>query len=277
MNRNEVICISGCSSGIGRALAERLAAQGAIVYAGLRELEAHSSLTGARPLQLDVTRADQAGDAMRTIERECGRLDVLINNAGVNVIGPWELTPTDVVRRAFEVNFFGAVELTKAALPLMRSQRDGHILMVSSLSALVALPAGGVYAASKSALEAFAESLSYEVRRWNIRVSIVNPGGYATALDVKSWRPSVPEGPYAPLTTSLRAPSAAGAGSAEEAADRIIKVLSEPPGRLRHPLDDTGRRIFHELRWDIDREPIARAASGLGWWLNGADAEDGQP
>ena len=254
----------------------RLAEQGATVYAGMRELRTAPTLSGVRALQLDVTIPGQIAGAMDVIARECARLDVLINNAGVNTLGPWELVPAAIIRRTFEVNFVGAVELTKAALPLMRAQRAGHVLVVSSLSALVALPAGGVYAASKAALEAFAESLSYEVRRWNIRVSIVNPAGYATGLQAGAWRPHAADGPYASLVDSLGTQRRSAACDAEQAAARIIGLLDDQGECLRHPLDETARRVFGRLNWESgrEREQIARDASGLGWWLDGSDAVD---
>jgi NAD(P)-dependent dehydrogenase (short-subunit alcohol dehydrogenase family) len=271
MGRNEVICISGCSSGIGRALAEHLAAQGASVYAGMRDLEKAPQLAGVQPLQLDVTSAEQIRAALALIERQSGRLDVLINNAGINALGPWEIVPAEVVTRVFDVNFFGAVELTKAALPLMRAQRGGTIAMISSLSAHLALPAGGAYAASKFALDAFAESLSYEVRRWNIRVVSVSPAGYDTGLDAGTWRPSADScGPYAPLFDAMHARSGTGAGTAQDAADRVIAALDDRSGRLRHPLDETGREVFRMLGLESEsaREVIIRKASGLTWWFD---------
>ncbi len=270
MPHAEVICISGCSSGIGHALAERLAARGATVYAAMRDASAAPPPRGARPLQLDVTRAEEISAAIATIERECGALDVLINNAGINAIGPWEIVPAEVMRRTFDVNFFGAVELTRAVLPLMRRRRRGTIVMISSLSAQVPLPASGVYAASKFALDAFAESLSYEVRRWNIRVAIMSPGGYATELDAKAWRPAATSsGAYAPLLDSLRKGAGAGAGTAEDAADRIIAAMDDDSGRLRYPLDDTGHWVFSTLSEGTEsaRDAVIRTASGLAWWL----------
>lgn len=274
MRGNEVICISGCSSGIGRALAERLAARGASVYAGMRDLKSAPQLVGVEPLQLDVTRPEQIQAALAAIERRDGRLDMLINNAGINAIGPWEVVPPEVVTRVFAVNFFGAVGLTKAALPLMRRQRGGTVALISSLSAHVALPTGGVYAASKFALDAFAESLSYEVRRWNIRVVSVSPAGYDTGLDAGTWRPAADScGPYTPLLEAMRAPSGTGAGTAQDAADRIIAALEDRSGRLRHPLEETGREVFRRLGLESEtaREAIIREASGLTSWFDERD------
>lgn len=270
MRHGEVICISGCSSGIGRALAKRFAAQGATVYAGMRDLRKAAQIAGVASLQLDVTRPEEIRAALATIEQRSGRLDMLINNAGINAVGPWETVPTEVVRRLFDVNFFGAVELTRAALPLLRRQQGGTIALISSLSAHLALPAGGVYAASKFALDAFAESLSYEVKRWRIRVVSVSPGGYESGLDAATWRPPAEGcGPYAPLFESLHAPAGTGAGTARDAADRIITALDDRSGRLRHPLDETGREVFRVLGLESEsaRAQIIRNASGLSWWF----------
>src|ERR1700730_7678393 len=111
----QTICISGCSSGLGLALAERLAQQGALIYAGLRDLRDAKRLPeGARPLRLDVTKEEEIAAAVASMERQSGGVDVLINNAGSHAIGPWEVVPAEVVRQTFEVNFFGAVALTKA-------------------------------------------------------------------------------------------------------------------------------------------------------------------
>jgi len=271
MRHDEVICISGCSSGIGRALAERFAAQGATVYAGMRDLKKAAEIAGVEPLQLDVTRPEQIRAALASIEQRSGRLDMLINNAGINAVGPWEIVPTEVVRRVFDVNFFGAVGLTGAALPLMRRQHGGTIALISSLSAHLALPAGGVYAASKFALDAFAESLSYEVGRWGIRVVSVSPGGYESGLDAATWRPAAQGcGPYAPLFEALHAPSGTGAGTAWDAADRIMAALDDRSGRLRHPLDETGRDVFRVLGLESEsaRAAVIRKASGLSWWFD---------
>ena len=269
-----IACVSGCSSGLGRALVAQLAARGDLVYGGVRDPADGPRLPdGVRPLPVDVTRPDQVAAAIETIERNSGRLDLLISNAGAYAAGPWEVVPDDVLRRLFDVNFFGAVQLARAVLPLMRRQGGGRIVVVSSLSGLVGLPADGPYAASKFALEAFAESLSYEVRRWNIRVTIVNPGGYATQLMRRAWRPTTGvTGPYAPLLARL--PAQAGSGSPEQAAAAIIAVADASDGPLRHSLDATGRGVFRVLGIDAqaEREALVRGASGFAWWIDGQAA-----
>ena len=274
MAQQRTVLISGCSSGLGLALARRLTATGWLVYAGIRRQEDAAKLPpSAVPVILDVTHPDQAAAAIAQIEKSGKRLDALINNAGVNAIGPWEVVPTEVVRSVMEVNFFGAMNLTRAALPLMRRQNGGTVVMVSSLSSLVGLPGDGIYAASKFALEGFAESLAYEVQRWNIRIAIANPGGYATELAQKAWRPTVEQmGPYSPMVEQLLAKSGGG-GNPEDGAAAIVALLDQPPGNLRHPLDATARMVFGVLGFDkqAERRTLARNASGLAWWSDGQD------
>ncbi len=273
MTHQRTVLISGCSSGLGLALARRLSAAGWRVHAGIRkEADAAQLPPSVLPVILDVTRSEQVTAAIEDVESRSGRLDALINNAGVNAIGPWEAIPVEIVRSVMEVNFFGALSLTRAALPLMRRQNDGTIVMVSSLSALVGLPGDGVYAASKFALEAFAESLAYEVQRWNIRIAIANPGGYATQLAHKAWRPKTAEsGAYAPLVEHMLSKSGGG-GDPDDGAAAVAALLEQPSGDLRYPLDATARMVFGALGFDKqpERRSLVRNASGLAWW---SDAE----
>ena len=266
-----VVCISGCSSGLGLALAEQCVARGDVVYAGLRDLADRSRLpSAARALRLDVTNADDIAAALATVEREFGRLDVLINNAGTCVEGPWELVPSAMLRKVFDINFFGAVELTQAMLPLLRRHSGGSIVMISSLSGIVSLPTDGAYSASKFALEAFAESLSYEVKRWNIRVVVINPGGYSTELLSKAWRPNADAfGVYRELMQHL--PSKRGSGKPKDAATAILAAIDDRTGPLHYSLDDVGRYVFRTLGIDdaSQREALVRKASGLAWWIDG--------
>ncbi len=274
MTEPRTVLISGCSSGLGLALARRLQSSGWNVYAGIRNPQDASQLpAGATPVTLDVTNDEQVASAVSRIQNETGRLDALINNAGVNAIGPWEVVPLETVRAVMEVNFFGALRLTRAALPLMRRRAAGTVVMVSSLSSLIGLPGDGVYAASKFALEGFAESLSHEVKRWNIRVVIANPGGYATELARKAWRPQRSQaGDYAPLVDELLS-AGAGEGNPDDAAGQIVALLERQQTDLRNPLDATARMVFSVLGFDrqAERHSLARNASGLAWWSDGED------
>ena len=201
----EVVLITGCSSGIGRSTALQLAAAGHIVYASARRPETLAELTsaGCRPLALDVTDEESMAAAVATIEAEHGAVDVLINNAGYGQYGPIEQVPLDEVRRQFETNVFGLIRLTQLVLPAMRAKRHGRIINVSSMGGRTTLPGGGVYHASKYAVEALSDALRIELRPFGIDVVVIEPGAVRT--------------PWAEVARA-GTPSGAGDGSGHAAA-----------------------------------------------------------
>ncbi len=184
---SSIVLITGCSSGIGRAAAQRLAARGHTVYAtarreeSVRELADWAASAGsARARALDVTQPDAIAAVVTEILDAEGRIDALINNAGYGQFGAVEDISLDAWRRQMETNLIGAVALTQACLPAMRRQQAGRIINVSSVVAHIAAPLMGPYAASKHALDAFSQSLRNEVARWGIRVVLIEPGPIAT-------------------------------------------------------------------------------------------------
>jgi NAD(P)-dependent dehydrogenase (short-subunit alcohol dehydrogenase family) len=173
------VVITGASSGIGEACARHLAAAGHEVLAGARkdsDLD-HIRSRGWTALRLDVTDAD----SVRAAAEQAGRVDGLVNNAGVSVAGPLEFVPIEDLRRQFEVNVVGQVAVTQAFLPALRASR-GRIVNMGSIAGRVALPALGPYAASKYALEAISDSLRRELRAHGVHVAIIRPGSIATAI-----------------------------------------------------------------------------------------------
>jgi NAD(P)-dependent dehydrogenase (short-subunit alcohol dehydrogenase family) len=179
------VLISGASRGIGRATSLRLARAGWTVYATVRRAEDGEELVaegGAeiRPLQLDVTDDAQIAALGEALPE---RLDALVNNAGIVVSGPLEALSADDVREQFEVNVVGAVALTNAVLPRLRTAR-GRIVFVSSLSGRISTPMTGAYNASKFALEAIADAWRLELRRWGVKVVLVEPA----MTDTDLWR-----------------------------------------------------------------------------------------
>ncbi|HEY2283431.1 MAG TPA: SDR family oxidoreductase [Solirubrobacteraceae bacterium] len=187
--------ITGASTGIGRATTLRLAAAGWRVFAGVRERAAGERLLAEAaagqviPLTLDVTDAGQIEQARARIQEEtarggapgAGRLDALVNNAGIGVGGPLELLSPEDLRMQFEVNVFGQVAVTRALLPALRAAR-GRIVLVSSIGGRVAVPYNGPYAASKHAIEAIGDALRGELHSSNIAVSLVEPGSVKTPI-----------------------------------------------------------------------------------------------
>jgi NADP-dependent 3-hydroxy acid dehydrogenase YdfG len=175
---SKAVLITGCSSGIGEATARRLAGHGWKVYASARRPEsiAHLADAGCELLQLDVCDERSMRAAVETVEREHGAVGVLVNNAGYSQGGPVEQVPMEAVRRQFETNVFGLIELTQLVLPAMRAQHWGKIVNVGSMGGRLTLPGGGFYHATKHALEAISDALRFEVRGFGVDVTLVEPG-----------------------------------------------------------------------------------------------------
>jgi NAD(P)-dependent dehydrogenase (short-subunit alcohol dehydrogenase family) len=172
------VLITGCSSGIGRATARRLAERGMTVYATARKLDGLGDLTdsGCRLLRLDVTDESSMRAAVDAVEAEHGNVDALVNNAGYSQSGAIESVPMEKVRRQFETNVFGLVRLTQMVLPGMRRVRRGRIVNISSMGGRLVFPGGGYYHATKYAVEAITDALRFEVAGFGIQAVLIEPG-----------------------------------------------------------------------------------------------------
>jgi len=180
--KRQVVLVTGCSSGIGRATAVEAAERGHQVFASARRLEDVADLASLviDTLALDVTDGDSVAEAIRAIVGRAGRIDALVNNAGYGQYGAIEDVSLPEWRRQFDVNVFGALAVLQAVLPVMREARRGTIVNVSSIAGKVTIPFAGPYCASKHALEAISDALRVEVAPWKIRVVVVEPGPIAT-------------------------------------------------------------------------------------------------
>lgn len=208
VHAHQVVLITGASRGIGYATAELLAKDGYTIYAGVRETSSldlvtkHTSLKNFHILPLDVTDQQSVDLAIKKIITSEGRLDVLVNNAGIMVYGTIENVTIEEAQKIFNVNFFGVMRITQAVLPIMRAQKKGRIIQISSRSGFRPLPSISVYAASKYALEGVSETMAATLKPWNIDISLVEPGPVSTDLDYLSpygtrFTPS--EDPYYPI------------------------------------------------------------------------------
>jgi NAD(P)-dependent dehydrogenase (short-subunit alcohol dehydrogenase family) len=177
-NISKAVLITGCSTGIGRATALRLAGHGWTVYATARRPESIADLeqSGCKTLALDVTDEESMRAAVKAVEEAEGAVGVLVNNAGYSQGGPVEQVPMEAVRRQFETNVFGAIRLAQLVLPAMRAQRWGKIVNVSSMGGRLTFPGGGLYHASKYALEAIGDALRFEVRGFGVDAILIEPG-----------------------------------------------------------------------------------------------------
>ncbi len=271
-NAAPVALVSGAASGIGRATVRALSLAGWTVYAGYRP-EGRSPPPPEGPghgrvhwLALDVTDAPARRAALAVISTAHARLDALVNNAGILAAGPVEELPERTLRAVMEVNFFGALGLTRTFLPLMRSNHGGVIVMVSSLSGLIGLPFDGAYAASKFALEGMSESLAYELEPAGVRVALIEPGAYATAL---GDAPQAATGPSAyPEFERLRRERAtracAGADPADAARVIVDTIMRQAP-QLRVPCGEQARAVSEQLRTldAAQRRALALSAAGV--------------
>ncbi|MFD0762551.1 SDR family oxidoreductase [Lutibacter aestuarii] len=178
---SKVVLITGGSSGIGKSVGEFLLQKGFIVYGTSRNPQNNPN----HPFQLialDVTNVETIQKAIDKVISNEGRIDVLVNNAGMGITGPIEETPTQEMRNVFETNFFGAIEVMKAVLPQMRQQKRGLIINVTSIAGYMGLPFRGIYSATKGALEIVTEAIRMEVKGFGIHITNVAPGDFATNI-----------------------------------------------------------------------------------------------
>ena len=209
-SNNRVAIITGASSGIGSAAALSLLSQGFTVYGAARRIDRLEALAsqGVKPLALDVTDAKSMQDGIANVLASSGRIDVLVNNAGYGSYGAIEDVSQEEAKRQFDVNVFGAMELTKLVLPQMRKQGSGRIINISSVGGRAVGPFGGWYHGTKFALEALSDSLRMELKPFGIDVVVVEPGGIKSEfLDIAAsgLQATSGNGPYADRVKSMLA------------------------------------------------------------------------
>lgn len=191
MSEKKVWFITGTSSGLGRALAEEVLAQGFRVIATARRPEVLQDLVEkypetARALKLDVTNLRNVKSSIANAVKEFGRIDVVVNNAGYGLVGAIEESSDEQVKHQFDTNVFGVLNVTREVLPVLREQKSGHIVNIGSLVGLTAFPAFGIYSATKFALEGLSEALAAETAPFGIRTTIVEPGPFNTGFSEHS-------------------------------------------------------------------------------------------
>ncbi|GAB5400053.1 MAG: SDR family oxidoreductase [Aureisphaera sp.] len=193
----KVVLITGGSSGIGKAIGEYLHEKGYTVYGTSRNPSKYTASLPFNLLALDVTKEETIESTVKTIVDKEGRIDVLVNNAGVGITGPIEETPTDEIRKAFETNFYGPLGVIKAVLPTMRDHDGGHIINITSIAGYMGLPYRGIYSATKGALELITEAYRMEVNQFGIQMTNVAPGDFATNIAQGRFHaPVLEDSPY---------------------------------------------------------------------------------
>jgi short-subunit dehydrogenase len=228
---SKVCLVTGASAGIGHATALHLLHAGYVVYGVARRIDKMEDIrtAGGHVLALDMKCEADMARVVSTIIEEQGRIDVLVNNAGVGLHGSIEETPLDLARNLFEVNLFGVARLVQLVLPHMRKQKSGTIVNVSSIGGEIALPLGAWYYASKHALEAFSDSLRQEVKRFGIDVVIVQPGIIRTDFEsntANELRTISGQGPYGPLAEAMAKAGEKALGQDRKGSDPIVVAES---------------------------------------------------
>jgi len=200
----KVVLITGGSSGIGKSVGEFLANKNYTVYGTSRFPEKYSS-SKFPIIKLDVTQSTSINECVSELISKTGQIDVLVNNAGVGITGPLEEIPMEEMKRNFETNLFGPINMINAVLPYMREQKSGQILNITSIAGYMGLPFRGIYSASKGALELITESYRMELKLFGITMSNVAPGDFATDIAAGRYHaPILENSPYKlPYGTTL--------------------------------------------------------------------------
>jgi NAD(P)-dependent dehydrogenase (short-subunit alcohol dehydrogenase family) len=269
---SRAVLITGCSTGIGRATAERLASRGWRVYATARDVGKIAPLAdrGCELLPLDVTDEASMRAAVREVERREGAVGVLVNNAGYSQSGAVEEVPMEKVRRQFDTNVFGLAMMCQLTLPGMRRQGWGRIVNVSSMGGRLTFPGGGYYHASKYAVEALSDALRFEVAGFGVGVVVVEPGLIQTrfadaATGSMDGDVSPASGPYARFNAGVaktvrdnyeRGPFLKLGGGPETVAETIERAITVARPRTRYAVTPSAhlfillRRLLPDRAWD---------------------------
>jgi NAD(P)-dependent dehydrogenase (short-subunit alcohol dehydrogenase family) len=251
MPPQRVVLITGVSSGVGQSTARLLSQRGFKVFGTSRHSTAAESSAGEM-LPLDVRSDESVRACVEAVVNRSGRLDVLINNAGYELAGALEELSSEEARAQFETNFFGVVRMVDAVLPLMRRQKSGHIINVSSLSGLSAIPFLGIYSASKFALEGYTEALRHEVKPFTVHVSLTEAGFLKTPMmnhrqlganriaEYEPWRQRA--------LNAIRAHEEKGPGP-EVVAETLLEIVSSRNPRLRYLIGSQAKTVARVRRF----------------------------
>jgi short-subunit dehydrogenase len=263
---SKAVLITGCSTGIGRATAEHLAANGWTVYATARRPESIADLEskGCRTLALDVTDEQSMSAAVAAVEAAEGAVGVLVNNAGYSQSGAVESVPLDSIRRQFETNVFGLVRMCQLVLPGMRRQGYGKIVNISSMGGKLVFPGGGTYHGTKFAVEAFSDALRFEVKGFGVDVVLIEPGLITTEFGTTasgSIDAADDDGPYARFNANVGAATEAVyegpmkrlGGGPETVARAIERAIGARRPKTRYTVTPSAKLALFQRKLVTDR------------------------
>ena len=260
---SKVVLVTGCSTGIGRHLVQRLTESGYTVVATARKIETLDDLSAALKLPLDVTQSDSVNHAVARTFAQFGRIDVLINNAGYAMLGALEEVSDEQTQLLFDVNVFGVLRMIRAIVPHMRKQRIGRIINISSIAGKLSTPVNGTYSATKFALEALSDALHLELVPFGIQVVLIEPGAIRTHFDDTAQAHAKyillnSASPYQPLYKQS-AQFAASMRQDEPGPEVVYQVVeqaikaSTPQARYLVGISHSGRLVIHlrDFLWGL--------------------------
>jgi NAD(P)-dependent dehydrogenase (short-subunit alcohol dehydrogenase family) len=251
MATNQVVLVTGASTGFGRLFTETLARNGYTVFATMRDPKGKNAKNAAEiealakkeslPIhivELDVTKDDSVDKAFKAAIEKAGRIDVVINNAGFPIIGLLETITVEQAQSQFDTNFFGCVRVNRAALPQMRKQKSGLLLHISSGAGRLVFPTFGLYCASKFALEAFSEAYNYELAGQGIQSVSIQPGAYQTAIfgNIQVGEDKARAETYGAanqILPKMNEGLTKSAGNAQEVADAVLRIIETPAAQRK--------------------------------------------
>lgn len=267
--------ITGCSTGLGRALAEAVIANGDNLVATARNADSLTDLVAghetALALKLDVTDAADIAEAVAQAEARFGPVDVLVNNAGYGYLAAVEEGDADAYRALYETNVFGLMEVTRAVLPSMRQRGTGHVINISSVGGVIGNPGSGFYAGTKFAVVGFSEALSKEVGPLGVKVTVVQPGGFRTDWAGRSLQRAEAEIPAYAATVHERLTAVSGRsgrqpGDPARAAAAILAIVEAPQPPLH--------LVLGKVAADLVEAQFAGLQKELAAWRHLSDSAD---
>lgn len=250
--QQKVVLITGGSSGIGKSICLYLQSKGLKVYGTTRNLHKHPDFNSFELLELEVSDPQSIHSAVQKVISKEGRIDVLVNNAGVGITGPIEETPDVEIAKAFDINFNGPLRLTKAVLPQMRRQKSGLIINITSIAGAMGLPYRGIYSATKGALDIVSEAMRMEVKGFGIRITTIAPGDFATNIAAGRYHaPIDSQSPYSlPYGKTLKMinDDVDMAGDPIEVAKKVYAVIHIAKPKVHYKVGDFTQKLSTILK-----------------------------
>jgi short-subunit dehydrogenase len=256
---SKVAVISGASRGVGLAIAELLVEKDFVVYGTVRGSTPKTE-KNIHFITVDLADERSIQKSVQTILDKEGHIDVLINNAGYALVGPVEMLAEKEMHDQMEINFFAPIRFMQAVLPKMRERKSGHIINMSSVNAFATPPLGGMYAASKAALESVSESLCLEVQPYNIFVSVVEPGFIQTQFSLSMGTKKIPDNPYQSITDGLgtaieeriaHPELLSPSQTPQQIAECLLSIIEDPRPKLRYQTSEHAKQLVSKKLVDL--------------------------